>query len=84
MNKLDLIESLKTEAGLTKNEAVAVVLLFFDEWQIPRPTVTGWKSGDCARFMLRNTNHTSVEIQKPAIMSGSSRRSCRFLNVERN
>jgi len=31
MNKLDLIETLKTEAGLTKNEAVAVVTLFFDE-----------------------------------------------------
>ena len=31
MNKLDLIETLKTEAGLTKNEAAAVVHLFFDE-----------------------------------------------------
>jgi len=31
MNRLDLIETLKTEAGLTKNEAVAVVKLFFDE-----------------------------------------------------
>jgi integration host factor subunit beta len=31
MNKLDLIETLKTEAGLTKNEAVAVVNLFFNE-----------------------------------------------------
>jgi integration host factor subunit beta len=31
MNKLDLIETLKTEAGLTKNEAVTVVKLFFDE-----------------------------------------------------
>jgi integration host factor subunit beta len=31
MNKLDLIEVLKTEAGLTKNEAAAIVNLFFDE-----------------------------------------------------
>ncbi len=31
MNKLDLIDALKTEAGLTKNEAAAVVNLFFDE-----------------------------------------------------
>jgi len=31
MNKLDLIEALKTEAGLTKNEATAVVNLFFNE-----------------------------------------------------
>ncbi len=31
MNKLDLIETLKTETGLTKNEATAVVNLFFDE-----------------------------------------------------
>jgi len=31
MNRLDLIETLKTEAGITKNEAVAVVKLFFDE-----------------------------------------------------
>jgi integration host factor subunit beta len=31
MNKLDLIEALKTEARLTKNEATAVVNLFFDE-----------------------------------------------------
>ena len=31
MNKLDLIETLKTEAGLTKKEATAVVNLFFDE-----------------------------------------------------
>ncbi len=31
MNKSDLIETLKTEAGLTKNVATAVVGLFFDE-----------------------------------------------------
>ncbi|MBU0698407.1 MAG: integration host factor subunit beta [Proteobacteria bacterium] len=31
MNKLDLIEALKTEAGVTKSEAMAVVNLFFDE-----------------------------------------------------
>ena len=31
MNKLDLIETLKTEAGLTKNEAATVVHLFFSE-----------------------------------------------------
>ncbi len=31
MNKLELIETLKTEAGLTKNEAMAVVHLFFEE-----------------------------------------------------
>jgi len=31
MNKLDIIETLKAETGLTKNEATAVVNLFFDE-----------------------------------------------------
>ena len=31
MNKLELIEAIKTEAGLMKNEAAAVVKLFFDE-----------------------------------------------------
>jgi integration host factor subunit beta len=31
MNKLEIVETLKTEAGLTKNEATAVVTLFFDE-----------------------------------------------------
>ena len=31
MNKMDPIETLKTEAGLTKNEAATVVNLFFDE-----------------------------------------------------
>ncbi len=31
MNKSDLIEALKTEAGITKNEATVVVNLFFDE-----------------------------------------------------
>ncbi len=31
MNKLELIDALKTETGLTKNEAAAVVKLFFDE-----------------------------------------------------
>jgi integration host factor subunit beta len=31
MNKLELIEALKTEAGLAKNEATAVVNLFFGE-----------------------------------------------------
>ncbi len=31
MNKLDLIETLKAEAGLTKKESAAVVALFFDE-----------------------------------------------------
>ena len=31
MNKLQLIQILKTKAGITKNEAAAVVHLFFDE-----------------------------------------------------
>ncbi len=31
MNKLELIETLKTETGITKSEAMAVVKLFFDE-----------------------------------------------------
>jgi integration host factor subunit beta len=31
MNKFDLIEALKTEAGISKNEAAAVVHLFFGE-----------------------------------------------------
>lgn len=31
MNKLSLIETLRTEAGLTKPEAAAVVKIFFDE-----------------------------------------------------
>jgi len=31
MNKLQLIEALKTEAEITKSEAAAVVHLFFDE-----------------------------------------------------
>jgi integration host factor subunit beta len=31
MNKLEIVETLKTQAGLTKNEATAVVKLFFDE-----------------------------------------------------
>ncbi len=31
MNKLDLIDTLKAEAGITKNEAKAIVTLFFDE-----------------------------------------------------
>ncbi len=31
MNKLEFIETLKTEAGITKNEAMAVIKLFFNE-----------------------------------------------------
>jgi integration host factor subunit beta len=31
MNKLDLIEALQNEAGISKNKAAAVVKLFFDE-----------------------------------------------------
>ena len=31
MNELDLIESLKDQASNTKNEAVAVVMLFFNK-----------------------------------------------------
>jgi len=31
MNKLELIETLKAEAGLTKKEAATVVALFFGE-----------------------------------------------------
>ena len=31
MNKLDLIETLKNEAGITKNEAKGVLNLFFNE-----------------------------------------------------
>ena len=31
MNKLELIEALKKEAGISKNEAAAVVKLFFDK-----------------------------------------------------
>ncbi len=31
MNKRELIDALKKETGITKNEAMAVVILFFDE-----------------------------------------------------
>jgi len=31
MNKLDLIDALKKEADITKNEAAAAVMLFFDK-----------------------------------------------------
>lgn len=31
MNKLELVETLKEETGITKNEASVVVSLFFDE-----------------------------------------------------
>ena len=31
MNKLELIETLKTDTGITKNDAMAVVNLVFDE-----------------------------------------------------
>ena len=31
MNKLELVEALKEETGITKNEASVVVSLFFDE-----------------------------------------------------
>ena len=31
MNKLELIETLKAEAGLTKTESATVVAIFFDE-----------------------------------------------------
>ena len=31
MNKLDLIEALKKEANMTRNEAIASVNLFFDK-----------------------------------------------------
>ena len=31
MNKLELVETLKEETGITKNEASVVVNLFFDE-----------------------------------------------------
>ena len=31
MNKLELIETLKTETGLTKNETAVAVKVFFDE-----------------------------------------------------
>ena len=31
MNKLDLVETLKEETGITKNEASIIVSLFFDE-----------------------------------------------------
>ena len=31
MNKLELVEALKAQSGLTKNEAVAVVDVFFNE-----------------------------------------------------
>lgn len=31
MNKMDLIETLRVEEGLTKNEAAAIVGIFFDE-----------------------------------------------------
>ena len=31
MNKRDLIDTLKTEAGLTQNESATIVAIFFDE-----------------------------------------------------
>ncbi len=50
MNKLDLIERLKADAGLTMNEASAAVKLLFDKKK-PLPAATGSKSGGCVPSM---------------------------------
>jgi nucleoid DNA-binding protein len=65
MNKLDLIETLKSETGLTKKEAMAVVYLFFDEMANALPMEIGLKSVVYAHFTSRNINHIPAGIPKP-------------------
>lgn len=57
MNKLELIETLKTKAELTKNEATAVVNLFFNEM------ATALASGD--RVEIRGLCSFYVKNYKP-------------------
>ena len=59
MTKSDLIEALKTEAGLTKNEATAVVNLFFD--QISEALASGDRveiRGLCSFHVKKYGSHT--------------------------
>ena len=84
MNKLELIETLKTEAGLTENEAAVVVHLFFDEMSNALAKDDRRRFGACVRFMSRNTNHTPAGIRKPVNGLRLSRKSFRFLNAEKN
>ncbi len=59
MNKLQLIQTLKTEAGITKTEATAVVNLFFDEMK--NALVNGDRveiRGLCSFFVKKYKSYT--------------------------
>ena len=64
MNKMELIDTLRFEAELTKTEAAAVVDLFLMKWPMRLLTVTGLKSGDCVLFMSKNTRRMPVGTRK--------------------
>ena len=84
MNKLELVEALKQEVNLTKNEAVVVVDVFFDSIAKPLQKVTGWKSEAYARFMSSHTRPTQEETQKQANRFKLNQKNCLFLNVVKN
>jgi integration host factor subunit beta len=84
MNKLELINSLRNEAELTKSEAAAVVGLFFNE--IANSLAKGDRveiRGLCS-FYVKKYKAYPAEILKRGKRSRLNLRSCRFLNAEKN
>ena len=84
MNKLELIEALREEAGITKNEAEVVVNMVFDEMSNAMANGDRVEIRGFAHFMLNSIRHTRAGIRKPAKKLKLSQKNFRFSSSARN
>lgn len=84
MNKADFINALQIENGLSKNEADAVVRLFFDEMAMALANGDRVEIRGLCSFHVKEYGADTVEIPRPKKRSRSNPRSCRFSSADWN
>lgn len=84
MNKLELIDALRVEAGLTKPESGTLVDLFFNEMTEALANGDRVEIRGLCSFSSKSMEPTAVGIRKQARKSRSIQRSCHFSSVDWN
>ena len=84
MNKLDLVEALQNQAGISKNKAEAVVRLFINEMANALANGDRVEIRGLCSFCIKNYKHIPAVIRKPVKRSRLSRKSFHFLNAGKN
>ena len=84
MNKIDLIEALKEEADLTKNEAKKVVDLFFDEMSDALAKEDRVEIRGLCSFYVKQYNAYTGRNPKTGESVQIRPKKMPFLSVERN